>query len=707
MEINCNSTLFTQNRELSWLKFNERVLDEAQDRNVPILERLKFVSIFISNLDEFFMIRVGSLFDLAGISDTVDVRSGMTTTEQIDAIYKSVRPLYKKKDQTYREIDQELRINGVYDLSYKELEASEQKIVKQYFRTSILPILSPQIIDSHHPFPHISNTKLHIATILKLKNKEVFGLIPIPPQVPSLFYLPGNEVRYIRTENVIAQFVSEVFENYTVEEKAVIRLTRNADMNFDDENFEVESDFRKNMKKLLTKRRVLSPVRLEISSNMSEKLQNYLKDKLSLENKQVFYTSAPMVLGLAFSLSSKLSEQKKKNLAYPEFTPQIPSEIDMNESITKQIMQKDVLLSYPFESIAPFLRLIKEASVDPEVVSIKITIYRLASKTKLVEYLCAAAENGKDVTVLIELRARFDEQNNIDWSERLEESGCNIIYGFESYKVHSKICLITKREKNEIRYITQVGTGNYNEKTAELYTDVSLMTYDQNIGKDAAEFFKNMGIGNLLGNYKHLLVAPVSLKSTVMDMIDEQKALGENGKIFIKMNSLTDTNIIDKLHEASCAGVRVIMIIRGICCILPKIPGQTENIEITSVVGRYLEHSRIYAFGTGENAKIYIASADFMTRNTQKRVEVACPIYDKEVRKKLTKIMETSYFDNVKARVLQPSGEFTKKKGYTNAIDSQQVLMEDAIKRADATERKPKKRSFINRLKNAINAFKD
>lgn len=713
------SQFYTQNRELSWLKFNERVLEEAMNIDVPLLERLKFISIFATNLDEFFMIRVGTLFDLMAINPTtIDRKSGLTPQGQLQAIYDTVLPLYEKKDKAFQDLATQLRNHDIYDLEYSELEPDEQKAAKQYFKSTILPILSPQIVDSHHPFPHIQNNIIHVAAMLKHKNKEVFGIIPLPTSVSSVFYLTGHGIRYIRLERLIVEFIDLIFENYQICEAAKIRVTRNEDINFDDENFyasvfkegreeaEEEIDFRKKVQKLLSKRKRLAPVRLEVSTDETPNLVNYLCERLPLAKEQVIYTRCPMVLGVAFSLQEHLSETKQKTLTYKPFVPQLPKDIDMSESIIKQIQKKDILLSYPYESMQPFLQMIKEAAHDPNVLSIKITIYRLASKTKMVEYLCAAAENGKEVTVLIELRARFDEQNNIDWSERLEEAGCNIIYGFEHYKVHSKICLITRKDRGEIKYITQIGTGNYNEKTAKLYTDLSLLTYDQRIGKDAAEFFKNMAIGNLKGSYEHIIVAPVSLKPRVMKLIDEQIALGEKGQIFIKINSLADDDIIEKLRDASRAGVKVKLIIRGICCILPNIKGETENIEITSIVGRMLEHSRVYSFGTGEKQKMYIASADFLLRNTERRVEVGCPIYDIDIKEEINLILEDCYYDNIKSRVLQPDGEYIYKKiaRGTIEIDSQELFMDAALKNASAP--KPaKKVTLKNRLKKKLRDF--
>lgn len=683
---------FTQNRELSWLRFNDRVLSEAMDETLPLLERLKFVSIFTTNLDEFFMIRVGSLYDLMHVkAHAIDNKSGMTPQEQLESIYRAVRPLCEKRDKLFAEISDQLRAHGVSHLTYAQLEAVEQKYVKQYFRSSILPILSPQIVDTHHPFPHLQNKVIHVCALLKFKNKQVFAFIPVPAALPELLFLPGHELRYIRMEEVLLQFLDEVFHNYTVTEKVCICVTRNADINTDDEAVDIDVDFRKKMKKVLGQRRRLAPVRLEVSHHISEAFIHYFCEHLTLTERMIFVTSAPMTMDYVFALPDKLNETKQKALLNPVFHPQYPARIHKNESILHQVQRDDILLSYPYESMEPFLQMIKEASNDPHVISIKITIYRLARKTKLVEYLCNAAENGKDVTVLIELRARFDEQNNIDWSERLEDAGCSIIYGFENYKVHSKLCLITRKERGEIQYITQIGTGNYNEKTAELYTDVSLLTANQEIGQDANVFFQNMGIGNLEGTYQHLLVAPVGLKSTILRLIDEQIALGEQGRIFFKLNSLTDIDIIEKLKEASCAGVQIVMMIRGICCLLPQVPGKTENIRVFSIVGRFLEHSRIYCFGSGAQEKMYISSADFMTRNTERRVEVACPVYRPQIQAQLQHIIDAAMADTIKARILCADGQYIKRPATAMPIDSQQLLMTEAMQQVETTPSEPPK----------------
>lgn len=703
-------TRFTQNRELSWLRFNERVLMEATDETVPLLERLKFIAIFTSNLDEFFMIRVGSLFDLSHFkTHTIDQKSGWTPGEQLTHIYEAVRVLYARRQQIYQEVEQQLRVHGICQLRYDELAETEVKFVRQYFKSSIAPILSPQIVDTHHPFPHLQNKALHIGAWLKYKNNPMFAVIPVPAALPEVIFLPGGETRYIRTEEVILEHVSQIFKSDTILEKTVFCVTRNADINPDDEAFDFDSDdFRGKMKKLLRQRQRLAPVRLELSRPISETFLKYLKEHLPVTQEQVYVTNAPLKMGYAFALPAKLSENKRRALTDTPFTPGVPHGVRLNAPITPQVQAHDILLSYPFEGMDTFLHLIRESAYDPDVISIKITIYRLARKAKLVEYLCAAAEAGKDVTAFIELRARFDEQNNIDWSERLEDAGCTVIYGVENYKVHSKVCLITRRSQGSVQYITQVGTGNYNEKTALQYTDLSLITANPAIGQDANHFFQNLAIGNVSGQYEHLMVAPSSLKTGIIREIDREIAKRGEGRIFIKMNAITDIDLIEKLKQASCAGVRVRMIVRGICCILPDIPEKTENIEVISIVGRFLEHSRVYCFGQGNDERMYIASADFMTRNTEKRVEVACPIYDQAVREKIHYLMDTCWADNVKARALQRDGSYRTRPIRETPIDSQQMLMAKALEPDNQmTDLEPdKKHGFMDWLTGLFHGHK-
>ena len=676
---------YTQNRELSWLQFNARVLAEAEDENVPLLERFKFLAIFTSNLDEFFMIRVGSLCDMAAVDkEHTDSKSGLTAKEQLHLIYKAVEPLYARRDAAFSDVDSKLSAIGLRRLTMDSLAPDEQKYIKRYFKDIIAPVLSPQIVDSHHPFPHLEGKVLHIAALLSHKKTERLGLLPVPASLPPVVFLPETPSRYILTEDILLAYADHVFEMYDVLEKTVLCVTRNADIQVDDETFGVEGgDFRKKMEKLLRQRRRMAVVRVEINRPISDHFKEHFRSRFEVSDAQIFLSrTAPLKLGYAFSLGEHLPEKKRAFLSDAPFTPQQPAMLSAGQSLLKAALQRDILLSYPYESMEPFLQMIREAANDPAVLAIRITIYRLANKAKLVEYLCAAAENGKDVTALIELRARFDEQNNIDWSERMEEAGCKIIYGFEDYKVHSKICLITRRERGAVRHITQVGTGNYNEKTAKQYTDVSLITADERIGQDAGAFFNNMALGNLSGRYSRLFVAPTSLKNNILALMDEQIAKGKDGYILLKFNSLTDIDVIAKLREASCAGVTVEMIVRGICCLLPGVPGHTENITVTSIVGRFLEHSRNYVFGRGDEETMYISSADLMTRNTERRVEIACPIDDPAVRTRLHDILYAMQHDTVKARVLQPDGTYCKKPAVQDPICAQDLLMQQAIENA-------------------------
>ena len=694
---------YTQNRELSWLQFNARVLAEAEDENVPLLERFKFLVIFTSNMDEFFMIRVGSLCDMAAVDkEHTDSKSGLTAKEQLHLIYKAVEPLYARRDAAFSDVDSKLSAIGLRRLTMDSLAPDEQKYIKRYFKDIIAPVLSPQIVDSHHPFPHLEGKVLHIAALLSHKKTERLGLLPVPASLPPVVFLPETPLRYILTEDILLAYADHVFEMYDVLEKTVLCVTRNADIQVDDETFGVEGgDFRKKMEKLLRQRRRMAVVRVEINRPISDHFKEHFRSRFEVSDAQIFLSrTAPLKLGYAFSLGEHLPEKKRAFLSDAPFTPQQPAMLSAGQSLLKAALQRDILLSYPYESMEPFLQMIREAANDPAVLAIRITIYRLASKAKLVEYLCAAAENGKDVTALIELRARFDEQNNIDWSERMEEAGCKIIYGFEDYKVHSKICLITRRERGAVRHITQVGTGNYNEKTAKQYTDVSLITADERIGQDAGAFFNNMALGNLSGRYSRLFVAPTSLKNNILALMDEQIAKGKDGYILLKFNSLTDIDVIAKLREASCAGVTVEMIVRGICCLLPGVPGHTENITVTSIVGRFLEHSRIYVFGRGDEEKMYISSADLMTRNTERRVEIACPIDDPAVRTRLHDILYAMQHDTVKARVLQPDGTYCKKPAVQDPICAQDLLMQQAIENARKQAAQPAPHpSFLEKIR--------
>ena len=700
---------YSQDRELSWLRFNERVLEEARDESVPLFERLKFASIFTSNLDEFFMIRVGSIYDMTLSKQShVDSKSGMTPSEQLEAIFKAMPALYKQRDKTVATINSRLRSCNICCLSPSELDGKEKKQADQWFRDSIYPVLSPMVINGHHPFPHLPSKSLNVILILQREGERVFGLVPIPKALPEFFCFKESGLRYILTEQLVLEYAGRLFHSYQVVEKHVMCVTRNADISPEDEDYDVGEDFREHMIKVLKKRSRLAHVRLEIQGEASDEVIQYLCRRLQLSREQVFMSKSPLAMGYVYSLEGRLPPESAAALCYKPYIPQWSSDLLRGEKLIPQVLHRDVLLFYPYQSMEPFLKLVKEAAFDPSVLSIKITIYRLAKTAKLVEYLAAAAENGKDVTVLMELRARFDEQNNIAWAERLEEAGCTILYGFEHFKVHSKICLITRRERGKIQYITQIGTGNYNEKTAKLYTDFSLMTASEEIGEDAANFFQNMSISNLHGEYKHLLVAPYSLKSRVLEMIDGEIEKAKNGqpaRIFIKINSLTDRDVIDALARASQAGVEITMNIRGICCLRPGVPGLTDHIRVFSIVGRFLEHPRIFAFGVGKDIQLYIGSADLMTRNTCRRVEIACPVHDPEVRRRIIGYIELFCSDNVKARNMLMNGCYVpvpRSEG-APAIDSQAELMAEAVREAkEAEERRqsrPEPRGLLRHIK--------
>ncbi len=654
---------FMQNRELSWLTFNERVMEEALDDSVPLFERLKFISIFTSNLDEFYMIRVGSLMDLSLMENgNIDNKTGMSPKQQLARIFGRSVSLYQKRDEIFAEIEGKLREHRICNLELKELSKPEKKYIESFYKEHILPILSPQVINSRHPFPHLANKALYI--VCEFSGEETkFGLIPVSQSLPEYVLLPGENLRYVMVEKIILQHLPDIFGMYKIRKSTIISVTRNADISADDEGFEVDDNYRERMKKVLKKRAKLSPVRLEVQGSINRVMKNFFLEKLNISKEQIFISRAPLVINYPFQLMNRLPAPLRMELSYPPFEAAYPHGLSKTENITEQCKQKDILLFYPYHQMEPFLRLLKESAEDPNVISIKITLYRLANNSRIIEYLCTAAENNKEVTVLMELKARFDEKNNIEWAERLEEANCNVIYGFEGFKVHTKICLITRRDNNKINYITQVGTGNYNEKTAKLYSDLSLITANFDIGQDAMQYFKNMSLSNLYGIYGHLLVAPHAFKHNITALIEQEITKAKNGEdcgIIIKSNSFTDKDIINKLSEASCAGVEVKLIIRGICCILPGIPDRTGNITVISIVGRFLEHARIYVFGKKEEARMYIASADMMTRNTSRRVEIACPIYDEEARKDIMNYLDVMLRDNVKARYLQSDGTYER-----------------------------------------------
>lgn len=667
---------YTQNRELSWLKFNERVLLEAADPSVPLIERLRFASIFTSNLDEFFMVRVGSLFDLNMIApDDVDNKSGLTPSQQLDRIFDAVRPLIAQRDAIYAGLCAELSEKGVCELSYSALTENQRSFVNDYYKEYIRPILSPQVIDRNHPFPHLRNKALYAAALLVNKGRSLLGIVDVPDSVPAILKLPGTPVRFIRTEAIVAAHLKKIFKIYVVEEEAVIAVTRNADISLDEEKFDEDNpDFLNYMAKLLKKRDRLAPVRLEIQGN-APRLSKTLMGFLKLNANQVYQSLCPLKLSYAYMLDGCAAE-----LYYPPHSPAWPAYLDRTTPMREQIQQRDVLLFYPYQSMQPFLDLLKQSAADPNVLSIKITIYRLAHNSAIAKYLCEAAENGKEVTVMMELRARFDEKNNIEWSREMEEAGCRIIYGPENCKCHAKICLITRKEKNGFSYITQIGTGNYNEKTSTLYTDFCMMTADPAVAKDAVAFFQNILIGCFSDEYEKLFVAPKAMKSRIIELIDDEIAKGEHGRIIIKANSITERDLMDKLSEASCAGVRIDLIIRGICCLLPDIDGKTDHIAVTSIVGRFLEHSRIYCFGEGEDMRCYLSSADLMTRNQNRRVEIACPVSSPEIKAMLWEYLQRLLSDNVKARRLCSDGSYRRAEGDDNApLNAQEYYVQHPL----------------------------
>lgn len=639
------------NRELSWLKFNERVLEEAENPEVPLCERMTFVSIYQSNLDEFFRVRVGSLQDQMLISTEIrENKTKMTSAEQIRAIIKEVKKLNQRKDKAYEKLMKKIEEYGITLINHASAKSEEKKFLEKYFMKEIMPLSSPTIVGKRQPFPFLKNGEIYAVVVLETRNKkERIGIIPCSNNMLTrMVELPGGKGRYMLIEDLILHYIGKVFKGYKVKGKSLLKVVRNADIDAD-AAYDEDLDYREFMEDLMKQRKKLSPVRIDLSREMDETVVDALCRYLDVTPDRVFRSEAPLDVSFVFQLQDLL--RRNTELFYEKRVPQKSPEFKDGQSILQQITQEDKLLSYPYDSIRPFLKMLTEAAEDDSVISIKMTLYRLAKQSKVIEALCEAAENGKEVVVLVELRARFDEENNIRWSRMLEEAGCQIIYGLEHYKVHSKLCLITRRGENGIQYITQIGTGNYNEKTARLYTDLSLMTANEQIGMDAARVFQALAKGEVVEDMEHLLVAPKCLQSKVIEKIEEQIQKQKNGEtayIGLKMNSLTDKRIIDKLIDASKAGVKIDMIVRGICCLIPGVEGETENIHVISVVGRFLEHSRIYIFGNGEEAQYYIGSADFMTRNTVKRVEVAAPVYSERLKKRLQDLFDLMLSDNKK-----------------------------------------------------------
>lgn len=684
---------YTQNRELSWLRFDSRVLDEAFDESVPLFERLKFVSIFESNLDEFLMVRVGGLSDLAELKkQPVDNKSNMTASEQVDAVMAEMPGLLTRWESIFKSIEGKLDTLGVHRARIDSLTPEERTFVTRYFQAYVSPVISPLVIDPRHPFPNLRNGALYLACGLDgvTDEESLLGLIEIPASMNRVVEIPSptGTYSYILLEDVILACLDSCFGSYKPLDRALIRVTRNADIDPDGEGVEEEEDYRQHMKRILKKRLRLQPVVLAVSGSLEKATLKTIRKALELSRRSVFTCDIPLNLGYVFGIEGKIPEHLRNELLFTPFKPQPNPTIDMTRSIREQVLRHDKLLFYPYEAMNPFLDLVHEAAYDPECISLRITLYRVAKQSRLCESLIDAAENGKEVTVLMELRARFDEQNNIEWAERLEEAGCTVIYGSEGFKCHSKICQLTYREGMALTRLTLLGTGNFNEKTAKLYSDFMLMTAHPGIGEDANLFFRNLSLGNLRGDYRFLGVAPVGLKPLIMRGLDReiQRALaGEPARVFFKLNSLTDREVIDKIAEASCAGVRVDMIIRGISCLKPGVPGKTENVHVRSIVGRFLEHARVYAFGV-DSDMIYLSSADMMTRNTEHRVEIAFPVLDPTCRALVHEYMGMQLRDNVKARSLTSDGTWVpvERKEDEKPFNSQEALLERAYRNAEA-----------------------
>ena len=669
------------NRELSWLKFNERVLEEAENPEVPLCERLTFASIYQSNLDEFFMVRVGSLYDQTLLDKKIrENKTGMTSQEQIDAILKRTKQINKRKEAVYEELMERVAEQGIRILRFNELDEEGAAYLERYFESEIAPLISPTVVGRRQPFPFLRNKEIYAVAVLGSKGKkDRLGIIPCTSNIfGRLIAVPGMQGTYMLAEELILHFAPAVFKGYKIKSKSLLRITRNADIDAD-ALYDEDLDYREFMEGLIKQRKKLAPIRLELSRDIDKKGIAVLCEYLELDESHVFISSTPLDLSFVFQIQDLL--RKHTELYFPKRTPQRSDQFQDGKSIIEQIREEDKLLSYPYESIRPFLHLLTEAAEDPDVISIKMTLYRVAKQSKVVEALIEAAENGKEVVVLVELRARFDEENNIGWSRLLEDAGCQVIYGLDGYKVHSKLCLITRKNGGQVEYITQIGTGNYNEKTSRLYTDLSLMTANVEIGLEASNVFQALSKGEVVEHSEYLLVAPKCLQNKVLAMLDEEIAHARNGEeayAGFKLNSLTDKKIIDKLIEASEAGVKIDMVVRGICCLIPGVEGKTENIRIISIVGRFLEHSRIYIFGNSKRRKYYIASADFMTRNTVRRVEVAAPVYDERLQNKLQDMFDIMLADNQKARYLDAEGNYHRVINEEAPLNSQEYFYAQA-----------------------------
>ena len=683
---------YMMNRELSWLKFNERVLNEAGNPKVPLAERLTFVSIYQSNLDEFYRVRVGTLMDQMDVSEVVrENKTNMTSEEQVKAIIRATRELEEKKTVIYEQLMGELEPKGIRLINFNKLSAEEGKILEEYFDREIAPYLSANIVSKQQPFPFLKNKDIYAVALLESKGgKTRTAIIPCSNNVfRRLIDIPTRKGTFLLSEELILQFLPKFFKNYSVKEKSLIRVTRNADIDTE-MIYDEDLDYRDAMENLIKERKRMNPVRMEFTGTLNKKMMHALCKTIHVEKEHVFRSEVPLDLSFVFAIQSYLKNTNAGELFYPRRTPRPTPQLNDKESLIPQILEKDVLLSYPFESMKSFINLLYEAAEDESVVSIKMTVYRLANKSQIVDALVEAAENGKEVVVLVELRARFDEENNIEYSRKLEEAGCRVIYGLNGYKVHSKLCLISRKTEQGVSYVTQIGTGNYNEKTSALYTDLSLITGNQEIGKEAAEVFAALLRGETVEETHLLLVAPKCLQNKVLDMIEEEiqhVKNGEEGYIGIKINSLTDKVIISKLVEASQAGVKIEMIVRGICCLIPGVKGYTENITVISIVGRFLEHSRIYRFGTKERENVYIASADFMTRNTLRRVEVAAPVLDERLKNQLDWMFETMMKDDEKGKCLTEKGIYVDRNLHVQKLNSQECFYEAAYANAEKRQK--------------------
>lgn len=683
---------YMMNRELSWLKFNERVLNEAGNPKVPLAERLTFVSIYQSNLDEFYRVRVGTLMDQMDVSEVVrENKTNMTSEEQVKAIIRATRELEEKKTVIYEQLMGELEPKGIRLINFNKLSAEEGKILEEYFDREIAPYLSANIVSKQQPFPFLKNKDIYAVALLESKGgKTRTAIISCSNNVfRRLIDIPTRKGTFLLSEELILQFLPKFFKNYSVKEKSLIRVTRNADIDTE-MIYDEDLDYRDAMENLIKERKRMNPVRMEFTGTLNKKMMHALCKTIHVEKEHVFRSEVPLDLSFVFAIQSYLKNTNAGELFYPRRTPRPTPQLNDKESLIPQILEKDVLLSYPFESMKSFINLLYEAAEDESVVSIKMTLYRLANKSQIVDALVEAAENGKEVVVLVELRARFDEENNIEYSRKLEEAGCRVIYGLNGYKVHSKLCLISRKTEQGVSYVTQIGTGNYNEKTSALYTDLSLITGNQEIGKEAAEVFAALLRGETVEETHLLLVAPKCLQNKVLDMIEEEiqhVKNGEEGYIGIKINSLTDKVIISKLVEASQAGVKIEMIVRGICCLIPGVKGYTENITVISIVGRFLEHSRIYRFGTKERENVYIASADFMTRNTLRRVEVAAPVLDERLKNQLDWMFETMMKDDEKEKCLTEKGIYVDRNLHVQKLNSQECFYEAAYANAEKRQK--------------------